>query len=261
MQQFSRKRLKRLVTAPLIVLVVMLLYSFSTTVKFPFSAILREKAGNSTIAAVTTAVNYDPAITFFDSKKTVYDSLDLGSLGLSRKVYNMALKGMEKLKRAARIHNNILSIIDFTQPSTSKRLFIIDLDNSSLLFNTLVAHGNKSGKEWARSFSNKPRSNKSSIGFYVTGEPYNGSNGYSLKLQGVEAGFNNNAMKRAIVLHGANYVNEEYISSQGYIGRSQGCPAVMSDLSTPIIESIKEGSCLFIYYPLPLYLKKSSLLK
>ncbi len=260
MQQFSRRRLKRLVTAPMIVLAAMLLYSFSASVKFPFHAALREKATDATLTAAAIAVNSAP-ITFYDSKKTVYDSLDLGSLGLSRKVYNLALKGMEKLKRAARLQNNILSIIDFTQPSTSKRLFIIDLDNGLLLFNTLVAHGNKSGKEWARSFSNKPRSNKSSIGFYVTGQTYNGSNGYSLKLQGVEAGFNNNAMKRAIVLHGADYVNEEYISSQGYIGRSQGCPAVMSDMSTPIIESIKEGSCLFMYYPLPTYLKKSSLLK
>lgn len=138
---------------------------------------------------------------------------------------------------------------------------MIDLDHAALLFNTWVAHGRNSGKETAQNFSNKPSSNKSSLGFYVTGEPYQGSNGYSLKLFGMEQGFNSNAFKRAIVIHGAGYVNPTLIESQGFIGRSQGCPAVLPELTKPLINTIKEGTCLFVYHPNPTYLSKSTLLK
>jgi hypothetical protein len=192
----------------------------------------------------------------------IYDSLNLGDLGLNPKVFKMALKGMEKLRKMGRLTNDhILSIVDFSQPSVQKRLYVIDIENCVLLYNTLVAHGMKSGKEKALSFSNKPASNKSSLGFYVTNSTYNGSNGYSLRLQGCEKGFNDNAAKRAIVIHGADYVNEEYISSQGYIGRSQGCPALPPSLSKPLIDDIKDGTCLFIYHPNPVYLSKSKLAK
>jgi hypothetical protein len=192
----------------------------------------------------------------------IYDSLHLNELGLNQKVFRMALKGMEKLRKMGRLTNDrILSIVDFSQPSVNRRLYVIDIDNCELLYNTLVAHGMKSGKEKALSFSNKPSSNKSSLGFYVTNRTYNGSNGYSLRLQGVEKGFNDNAAKRAIVIHGADYVNENYITSQGYIGRSQGCPALPPELSRPLIDDIKEGSCLFIYHPSSTYLAKSQLVK
>jgi hypothetical protein len=192
----------------------------------------------------------------------IYDSLHLNELGLNQKVFRMALKGMEKLRKMGRLTNDrILSIVDFSQPSVNKRLYVIDVDNCELLYNTLVAHGMKSGKEKALSFSNKPSSNKSSLGFYVTNRTYNGSNGYSLRLQGVEKGFNDNAAKRAIVIHGADYVNGNYITSQGYIGRSLGCPALPPELSRPLIDDIKEGSCLFIYHPTSTYLAKSQLVK
>ena len=192
----------------------------------------------------------------------IYDSLHLDDLGLNPKVFKMALKGMEKLRKMGKLTNDrILSIVDFSQPSVQKRLYVIDIENCVLLYNTLVAHGMKSGKEKALSFSNKPSSNKSSLGFYVTNRTYNGSNGYSLRLQGCEKGFNDNAAKRAIVVHGADYVNEEYISSQGYIGRSQGCPALPPSLSKPLIDDIKDGTCLFIYHPNPVYLSKSKLVK
>jgi hypothetical protein len=192
----------------------------------------------------------------------IYDSLHLDDLGLNPKIFRMALKGMEKLRKMGKLSNDgILSIVDFSQPSVQKRLYVIDIQNCVLLYNTLVAHGMKSGKEKAISFSNKPSSNKSSLGFYVTNRTYNGSNGYSLRLQGCEKGFNDNAAKRGIVIHGADYVNEEYISSQGYIGRSQGCPALASSLSTPLIDDIKDGTCLFIYHPNQLYLSKSKLVK
>lgn len=194
-------------------------------------------------------------------KANLYDSLHLESFGLDREVFELALKGMSKLMESNQIHTNILSIADFSKPSTVKRLFVIDLDHAALLFNTWVAHGRNSGKETAQNFSNKPSSNKSSLGFYVTGEPYQGSNGYSLKLFGMEQGFNSNAFKRAIVIHGAGYVNPTLIESQGFIGRSQGCPAVLPELTKPLINTIKEGTCLFVYHPNPTYLSKSTLLK
>jgi hypothetical protein len=192
----------------------------------------------------------------------IYDSLHLDELGLNPKVFRMALKGMERLRKSGKLTNDrILSIVDFSQPSVQKRLYVIDMENCVLLYNTLVAHGMKSGKEKAISFSNKPSSHKSSLGFYVTDRTYNGSNGYSLRLQGCEKGFNDNAAKRGIVIHGAAYVNEEYIQSQGYIGRSQGCPALAPSLSKPLIDDIKDGTCLFIYHPNQLYLSRSSLVK
>lgn len=198
---------------------------------------------------------------FAATHQFIYDSLDLESIGLSRHVFELALKGMEKLQMAGKLQYNILSIADFSKSSTEKRLYVIDLDQASLLFHTWVAHGRNSGEEMARSFSNKPRSKKSSLGFYVTGQTYFGSNGFSLKLEGMENGINNNARQRAIVIHGADYVNERYIQSQGFIGRSQGCPAVMSSVSGPLINTIKEGTCLFIYHPTSTYTSRSSFLR
>jgi L,D-transpeptidase catalytic domain len=166
-----------------------------------------------------------------------------------------------RLKSSGRVvKENVLSIVDFSQPSFRKRLYIIDLVNPRLLFNTYVAHGRRSGKETATRFSNKPRSLESSVGFYVTADTYMGSNGYSLKLNGVESGFNNNAARREIVLHGADYVSEQFINMNGCLGRSWGCPAVPLGESRDIIDSIKNGSCLFIYTAQDKYLKRSRIL-
>lgn len=259
MQHLITMRLKRLVAIVVAITFIASLYAFA-----PFKPITFYSK-NIAIAAISGGAASLPATvatpSFSESKKALYDSLQLEQIGLSRDVFEKALHGMEKLIRKNVIQSNILSIIDFSKPSTEKRLFVIDLDQSILLFHTWVAHGHNSGKETAFSFSNKPKSKKSSLGFYVTGETYRGSNGYSLKLQGLESGFNSNAFKRAIVIHGAEYVNENYIQSQGYIGRSQGCPAVETAISQELINTIKEGTCLFIYHPSPIYLKHSSLLK
>ena len=162
----------------------------------------------------------------------------------------MAQKGFEKLKEQGVILNdNIISIIDFSLPSTEKRLYVVDLKNYEVLYNTYVAHGRNSGKEIAESFSNRFSSNKSSLGFYKTLGTYIGKHGYSLKLEGLEKGINDNAYERAIVMHGANYVSPGYIPRLGYIGRSLGCPAVSPKEAAPIINTIKDGSCLFIYSP------------
>lgn len=200
--------------------------------------------------------------TLISSFHSIYDSLHLDISGLSKQAYEMAQAGFRKMKSQGRLVNDsILSIVDFSQPSDKKRLYILDLKNYKVLYNTLVAHGKKSGKLWAESFSNRPSSFKSSIGFYLTGHPYEGSNGYSLKLNGLEKGFNNNAARRAIVLHGAGYVCDSYVSEQGYIGRSEGCPAVPIQFAKDIINTIKEGSCLFIYHSDKLYRQRSTVLK
>ncbi len=195
------------------------------------------------------------------SMGNLYDSLRLGSLGLARQAFDYALKGFNVMKSAGEVTNkNIISIIDFSKPSSQKRLFVIDLANCKILFNTYVAHGMQSGKEFANRFSNKPESLQSSLGFYETLATYNGSNGYSLKLEGLEKGINDNANKRAIVVHGADYVNENLIKSQGCIGRSWGCPALPQRLHKAIIDVIKGGTCLFIFSPDNNYLNHSKLL-
>lgn len=198
-------------------------------------------------------------VTANSSKKSVYDSLHLEVTGLSRQAYDFAKKGHEKLKMEGRINNtSVLSIIDFTLPSNKKRLFIIDLDNYQVLFNTYTAHGRNTGREWATSFSNQHSSYKSSPGFFITRETYRGKHGLSLKLEGLEKGVNNNAFERGIVIHGAAYVSESVAKAQGFVGRSEGCPAVPENLSSPIINTIKNGTCLFVYHPS--YINRSAIL-
>lgn len=211
------------------------------------------------IPAVETVSDDEVNTTSF--RRSVYDSLQLQFSGLSKEAYEYARKGFEKLVAQGKVVNNsIISIVDFSQPSSKKRLWVIDLKNYKVLFNTWVAHGRNSGRDMATSFSNQESSYKSSPGFYVTRETYRGSHGYSLKLDGVEKGINDNAYNRAIVIHGAAYVNPALIASQGYIGRSLGCPAVPEKLATPIINTIKNGSCLFIYHPSTAYVNRSTLL-
>jgi len=176
----------------------------------------------------------------------LYDSLHLDTRGLPRNVFEMAIAGYKKLQSTGKISNNKLSIADFTQPSTRNRLYIIDLASRKLLFHTLVAHGKNSGELMASKFSNKAESNQSSLGFYVTAEKYLGKHGLSLRLDGLEK-YNNKARERAIVMHAANYVSEDFARARGYIGRSWGCPAVSTGLNEPIINAIGNGSCLFIY--------------
>jgi hypothetical protein len=154
-------------------------------------------------------------------------------------------------------NKKLLSIIDYSKPSSEKRFFIIDVENRKLLYNTLVAHGKKSGYVNATKFSNKYGSHKSSLGFFRTGNSYHGKRGYSLQLEGVEKGINDNARSRGIVIHGANYVNERLVNGNGVIGRSWGCPAVSKKLSKEIINLLKGGSLLYIYADDELYKENS----
>lgn len=191
----------------------------------------------------------------------LYENLDLANKGLSRRAFESALQGFEYLRQQGQIQNDdVISIVDFSLPSSAKRLFVIDLTNNKLLFCTYVAHGNGSGLQYANQFSNIPQSNKSSLGFYKTLNTYIGVHGYSLKLEGLEKGINDNANRRDIVIHGAAYVSEALARSQGYIGRSQGCPALPEKMHKPIINKIRNGTCFFVYSPDRVYLKKSKIL-
>lgn len=192
--------------------------------------------------------------------RSVYDSLHLGLAGLSQQAFDYAKIGLNKLIEEGKLLNDsIISIVDFSLPSNKKRLFVLDLRNYKVLFNTYVAHGQNTGREWATSFSNQSESLKSSPGFYVTMETYEGKNGYSLKLDGLERGINDHAFDRGIVVHGADYVSQDIANERGWIGRSWGCPAVPSNLSKPIINTIKNGTCLFIYHPS--YVNRSEVLR
>lgn len=196
-----------------------------------------------------------------DKNAFLYDSLQLSDLGLSKAAFQYALTGYNTLIEAGRIQkDNILTIIDFSLPSSKKRLFVIDLVSGQLLFNTFVSHGKNSGTVIATRFSNAFNSKKSSLGFYTTAGTYLGKHGYSLRLEGLEAGINDNAFKRGIVIHSAKYVSENTVNSKGFVGRSQGCPAIPESLKKPIIETIRDGSCIFIYSPDRFYASHSKLL-
>jgi len=202
----------------------------------------------------------------FDAGKTmyndVYTAVKLAETGLGRDIFDLALKGLKKLDSSGKLHNpNIVTIADYSQSSNRKRLYVIDLKNRKLLFNTYVAHGRNTGSEFAKYFSNVVGSYKSSLGFYITKNPIIGAHtGFALLINGVEKGFNDNALKRAIIIHGADYASENYIRKTGRLGRSWGCPALPPAMNKPIIESIKGGTCLFIYNPDNKYICSSSLL-
>lgn len=179
-------------------------------------------------------------------------------LNINNEAIRLAVTGYEKLKSLGRINNmRYLTIADFSKPSSEERLYVIDMLLEQVVIQTLVAHGRNSGTLFANSFSNKNASHQSSLGFYVTGNPYKGKHGTSLELNGVEEGINDQAKNRAIVIHGADYVSPNFIKQQGYIGRSQGCPAVPYNKVMDIIEAIQGASCMFIYAPNKDYLQKS----
>jgi len=178
-------------------------------------------------------------------------------------VFSKAILGFNNLKKAGKLDENahLLTVCDFSMSSNTKRLWVIDMNEKKVLFNSLVAHGKNTGEEFAMNFSNTESSYQSSLGFYVTDVTYEGGNGYSLKLLGMDKGFNDAALQRAVVMHGADYVSEEFAAAHKRIGRSWGCPAVPRALAEPIINTIKGKNVLFIYYPDQNYLSSSEWLK
>ncbi|WBL26541.1 murein L,D-transpeptidase catalytic domain family protein [Zunongwangia sp. HGR-M22] len=174
--------------------------------------------------------------------------------------FQNAMKGYYKLEDEGRVKNKLLTIIDFDLSSKKKRFWVLDMENQDVLFNTYTSHGKNSGWEFAKSFSNAVNSHKSSLGFYVTGETYYGKNGLSLFIDGMEKGFNSNARKRYVVIHGSDYVNESFVTSRGRAGRSYGCPAVPRIISKKIINTIKGNSVVYINKSYEEYLESSSYL-
>ncbi len=191
----------------------------------------------------------------------LYDSIRLKRFGLARKAFEYAWRGYKYLLSERRLNNNeVISICDFSQSSRSRRLYVIDVLQKKVLVNTYVAHGHNSGGEYASSFSNSPESHKSSLGFYITGSTYYGDHGLALKIEGQERGINDRADERNIVVHGSKYVGPNYLRYNRMNGRSYGCPAVPEKDTRKVIETIKDGSCLFIYHPAKYYLSKSKIL-
>jgi hypothetical protein len=188
----------------------------------------------------------------------VYQAANLSTTGLNIDVFQKAVTGYFNLKQNNKLakKSSVITVIDFNKPSSEKRMWIVDLDKKQLLLNTWVAHGRGSGELMATQFSNRNSSNQSSLGFYVTNEIYYGKHGRSLKLDGMDNGFNDNARSRAVVLHAANYVCEKTIEATGRLGRSQGCPAVSPDVSNKIIDLIKGKNMIFINASMPDYTSK-----
>lgn len=192
--------------------------------------------------------------------KTVYTAIDANNLSLPKfESFFAAFQGYEILKLQGKIVNEVLTVIDFSLSSTEERMWVIDMKTQKVILKTLVAHGRNSGIEFATNFSNENESYKSSLGFYITGEVYQGKHGTSLRLDGMEYGINDRARDRAVVIHGADYVSKKLARAQGYIGRSQGCPAVPYEVHKQLIETIKNKSCIFIYHPSRNYIAKSKL--
>lgn len=190
--------------------------------------------------------------------RTLYERLKLSNVvGLA--AFSHAIAGREKIADAA--DKDILVVIDFSKPSTAERMCVIDLGREKVLYRTHVAHGRNSGGNYATSFSNKPGSYQSSLGFYVTEGTYTGRNGYSLVLHGLEKGINDKAKERAIVMHGASYCDASFIPSAGRLGRSHGCPALPTAVSKEIIDTIKGGALLFIYADDASYRKQSLIIE
>jgi len=177
-----------------------------------------------------------------------YEEADLEKAGLSLEVFNKAMVGyLNLLHEGALSDKKVLTIADFDVPSTQKRLWVLDLENNKLLYHSLVAHGKNSGWKEAGQFSNTIQSEMSSLGFYVTQGTYQGKHGLSLKLEGMDKNFNDNASKRYVVVHGANYVSEDFINKNGFLGRSQGCPALPMDMHEKIIDTIQEQTVLYLH--------------
>lgn len=192
---------------------------------------------------------------------SIYDLISLGQYGLEKEVFLNAYKGYQYLLNKGMLNKtNLLTICDYSQSCNNKRLYVIDLAESRLLYNTYVSHGKNSGNEFATSFSNFNNSNKSCLGFLVTGSTYKGKAGYSMQFNGMEQGINDKVRSRAIVLHGSKFVNEGIMNIRGIIGRSYGCPAVPYGIHKRIIDDIKGGSCFFINHPDSWYVNTSKIL-
>jgi hypothetical protein len=188
-----------------------------------------------------------------------YQSLHESALNCDAFIFGMM--GYRSLLSKGLVKNDsLLTIIDFSLPSVDYRLFVINLNRNAVVFKSLVSHGRNSGELYARRFSNKIQSHQSALGFYVTGEPYRGGQGYSLQLIGLDTGYNDLSKVRSIVIHGAGYATQDYANRYGRLGRSFGCLALPPVMNAPIVNEIKGGSVVFSYFPDQAYLSRSVIL-
>jgi hypothetical protein len=180
---------------------------------------------------------------------------------LNPEAFRMALSGYRSLCAKGLVErDSLITIIDYTLPSSEERFFVINLRQNKIIYKTLVAHGRNSGELYATRFSNRAQSHQSAIGFYITGAPYMGGQGYSMQLTGVDTGYNDQARMRSIVVHGAHYATPQYVRQYGRLGRSFGCPALPPYVNQEIIDCIRDGSVLFSYYPDKEYIRGSVVL-
>ncbi|RGP12632.1 hypothetical protein DXB27_20385 [Parabacteroides gordonii] len=198
----------------------------------------------------------EPRTSVTSSCRQLYVEMELDGV-VNYAAFEQAVAGYNKITQKDK---EILTLVDFSKPSTEERFYVFDMRHKKLLFSSLVSHGKNSGGNYATSFSNENGSLKSSLGFFLTENTYQGKNGYSLVLNGLEKGINDRAKERAIVIHGAAYSNPSVIASSGRLGRSFGCPALPQSVSKPIINTIKGGSLLFIYANNKNYLSYSPIL-
>lgn len=240
---------------------LLMILSF-VTASFIFTS-KAESNNSSPITEITPTVveTATPELSIKEEINLLYNNFSSKNINMpSMLSFENAMLGYYKLENSGKIENKILSIVDFSLPSTEKRLWVLNMDTQKVLFNTYVSHGKNTGGNMATKFSNIPNSLQSSLGFFVTGETYIGGNGLSLFIDGMEKGINDNARERYVVIHGADYATPEFISRAGRLGRSYGCPALPRGLSKEIIETIKNKSCFFIYFPNQDYLQNSTFL-
>lgn len=246
--------------------VIGLVYMVTTSFYISPKAVVKNENVNITKTEKVTDTKSEKsnARVAVSSSEALYQSIEFDpEHELNYEVFSKALTGFENLKKAGLLtdESHLLTVCDFSMSSNTKRLWIIDLNDKKVLFNSLVAHGKNTGEEFATNFSNTESSRQSSMGFYITDATYQGDNGYSLRLLGMDKGFNDAAYKRAIVMHGADYVSDAFAAVHKRIGRSWGCPAVPRELSQLMINTIKGRNLLFIYYPDQNYLSSSEWLK
>lgn len=200
------------------------------------------------VVIVLTAIS-PFASAFVDSRDALAAALAKAAPNADAQVLQLAVTAMNCAIAHGMQRSPHLAVIDYSLPSTKPRLWVFDLLRKRLVFQELVAHGRNSGENYAHAFSNLSGSLQSSLGLFRTLDTYNGSNGYSLRMDGLEAGINDNALERAIVMHGAPYVNEDLARKQGRVGRSWGCPAVSPGIARHVIDTLKGGQFIFSYYP------------
>ncbi|RON03418.1 hypothetical protein BK659_23205 [Pseudomonas brassicacearum] len=212
------------------------------------------------LAATTLSAICTPVLAASTHNQALYNSLAQVAPELNPQALQSALSAMQCAINNGARQAERLAVIDYSQPSTARRLWIFDLRKKSLVLRDLVAHGQKSGENFATQFSNRVGSYQSSLGLFRTQESYQGSHGYSLRMDGLEPGFNDRARDRDIVIHAADYVSPLWSERQGRIGRSLGCPAVRPQVARQVIDTLKDGQFMFSWYPDQRWLKSSAYL-